>query len=384
MRVLFVTWAWRTHLYPMVPLARALLARGHEVRVASQPGLVAEIDRLGLPAAPVGRDRDVRPVFRRFAVAPGAPPPAPPPPGRVPRAVTLFVELAEAMVDDLVAVGRGWRPDLVIHEPTALAGPLAAAALGVPAVRHLYGPDLMRRAARFLPDLLAPLTTRLGLADVDVVDGPTLDPTPDLLRLADHPDVRAVRHLPYPGGPAAVAPAPAVGATGRRRICVTWGWTMAGLDPRLFLAGEAGRAAAGLADEVVLVVSAAQVPLLGDLPAHVRVLVDVPLAAALPGADLLISQGGAGSVLTGLVAGVPQVAVGQLPDHLAIARQLAAAGAGAALGGSEATRAAIAAAASAVLADPGPARVATAVAAANAIRPRPEELVDGLVALAGR
>ncbi|MFE7135996.1 hypothetical protein ACFVIM_34615, partial [Streptomyces sp. NPDC057638] len=56
MRVLFVLYAERTHLYIQVPLARALAAAGHEVRVASQPELADETTRAGLTAVPVGRD----------------------------------------------------------------------------------------------------------------------------------------------------------------------------------------------------------------------------------------------------------------------------------------------------------------------------------------
>ncbi|MEV1049524.1 hypothetical protein AB0J18_31200, partial [Streptomyces sp. NPDC049916] len=56
MRVLFVLYAEKTHLYIQVPLARALEAAGHEVRVASQPELAPEITRAGLTAVAVGRD----------------------------------------------------------------------------------------------------------------------------------------------------------------------------------------------------------------------------------------------------------------------------------------------------------------------------------------
>ncbi|MEU8976387.1 hypothetical protein AB0D11_45800, partial [Streptomyces monashensis] len=62
MRVLFVVFPWRTHLQHMVPLAWALQAAGHEVRVASGPELTGAVTASGLPAVPVGPDE---PVFER-------------------------------------------------------------------------------------------------------------------------------------------------------------------------------------------------------------------------------------------------------------------------------------------------------------------------------
>ena len=42
---------------PMVPLAWALRAAGHDVRVAVQPSFAATVTSAGLTAVPVGRDR---------------------------------------------------------------------------------------------------------------------------------------------------------------------------------------------------------------------------------------------------------------------------------------------------------------------------------------
>jgi hypothetical protein len=66
MRVLFTTWAWRSHLHAVTPFAWACRAAGHEVLVASQPGLVDEIVRTGLPAVGVGRDIDAMGLVRGY------------------------------------------------------------------------------------------------------------------------------------------------------------------------------------------------------------------------------------------------------------------------------------------------------------------------------
>ncbi|MFE7135993.1 activator-dependent family glycosyltransferase, partial [Streptomyces sp. NPDC057638] len=64
MRVLFTAYAVRTHFFSMVPLAWAMSAAGHEVRVASQPGLVPDITGAGLTAVPLGRDHQMWRVLK--------------------------------------------------------------------------------------------------------------------------------------------------------------------------------------------------------------------------------------------------------------------------------------------------------------------------------
>jgi UDP:flavonoid glycosyltransferase YjiC (YdhE family) len=123
MRVLFTSWAWRSHYFPSVPLGWAFSAAGHEVRVASQPALENTIVESGLPAVVVGRDHDLRAgiepangelqqVLRNLA--------------------TMLSNANEPMVDDLVRFARRWRPDLVVWDPMTFAGALAAKSIGAP------------------------------------------------------------------------------------------------------------------------------------------------------------------------------------------------------------------------------------------------------------
>ncbi|MGW7578886.1 hypothetical protein [Streptomyces sp. NPDC054765] len=76
MRVLFVTLAASPHFFVQVPLAWALRAAGHEVRVASQPDLMDTITAAGLPATPVGprlaQDESVEELRRRGRRPPSA------------------------------------------------------------------------------------------------------------------------------------------------------------------------------------------------------------------------------------------------------------------------------------------------------------------------
>jgi hypothetical protein len=315
------------------------------VLVASQPALREETARTGLPAASVGRDVDAVGMVRGY-VLPTANDPADgggqaPRSGKGPRAMQMFYAHADSMTDDLAALARDWRADAVVFEPTALAGPLAAAAAGIPAVRLLYGTDLMARARGLLPQVLAPLAERNGVGDFDPFGLLTVDPCPDDFQVpVDHPRL-AMQYVPFngPGGP--LRPPLGPPGTTRRRVVVTWGHTMARLAPERFLAGQVAAALAGPGTEVVLAVTAGQRALLGEVPGeaegHVRVVEDTPLHLLVDDADLVVAHGGAGTVLTSLRAGVPLLLVPQLPDHLGHSGRVLATGAGEVLTRDEAT-----------------------------------------------
>jgi UDP:flavonoid glycosyltransferase YjiC (YdhE family) len=322
MRIIFTSWAWPSHLYAMVPLAWACRAAGHDVLLASQPALTGTLAQCGLPAAPIGRDVDAEGVFRDIATgSPGGGQP-----GGGPRVLDLLVTLAEAMVDDLTALASGWQADLVVYEPTAFAGPLAAAALGVPAVRHLYGTDLMSVVGRFLPAALEPLCRKLGLDPVDPFGAATVDPCPGELQVPLGSRRLPMRYVPH-NGPG-VLPRPRPGRSGRPQVCVTWGTTMSRLDPALFLAGAAARAIEGLDVDILLAVTPDQRASLGALPRRARVVESAPLHQLLPECDAVIAHGGAGSLLTSIDHGLPQLLVPRLPDHQRHAARLAETGAG--------------------------------------------------------
>lgn len=386
MRVLFTTWAWPSHLYAVVPLAWSLRAAGHQVLVASQPGLLGEIAGAGLPGVAVGADVDAVTLVRGYVLpsagdAGGRAPRA----GKGPRVMRMFVAHAESMVDDLVAVARSWRADAVVYQQTALAGPIAAAAAGVPAIRHLSGTDLMLRARPLLGDLLAPLAGRHGVTGFDPFGLATVDPTPTSLQVPVGYRRIPMRHLAYTGSGHAEAPRPAPGR-GAGRVCVTWGHTMAKLDPGRFLASNVLDALAGEADlEVVAAVSSDQRPLLGSGYPNAEVLVDASLDDVLANyCDLVIAHGGAGTVLTAVRHSVPMLLVPQLPDHTGHAVRVLASGAGAVLTRDQATKERIVKETRRLLAPDDAARHAVRSLAEEMRRtPAPAEVAERLVALLG-
>ncbi|HEX6501589.1 MAG TPA: nucleotide disphospho-sugar-binding domain-containing protein [Micromonosporaceae bacterium] len=342
MRLLFTTWAWPSHLYAMVPLAWACRAAGHDVLVASQPALRDAIEATALPAAEVGSDVDAVGMVRGYVLpagsAAGSAPSgaartgeapalggAAPRTGGGPRALAMVLANAVSMVDGLMDLTKAWHPDVVVYDPTAMAGPVVAAAAGVPAIRHLYGTDLMQRAGSALSEMLVPLAHRHGVTSFDPFGALTLDPWPESLQLPDVPNRVGTRYVPF-NGPGALPPAlPDRGP--RPRILVTWGHTIGRVAPERFPVTEVASALAADAD-VLVAISAGQRSLLGTLPADVTVLTDAPLEHVVGECDLVVAHGGAGTVLTALHAGVPLLLVPQLPDHAGHAARVVARGAG--------------------------------------------------------
>ena len=135
MRVLFVTFPWKTHFFLSVPLAWALQTAGHEVRVASEPALTDTITGAGLTAVEVGSPQTVQ--ERGAATQDKDVPARKSPEGTVDSLYEIGGEreriswdhltwlddfvfvprvkfINDGMVEDLVAYCRSWEPDLIL------------------------------------------------------------------------------------------------------------------------------------------------------------------------------------------------------------------------------------------------------------------------------
>jgi UDP:flavonoid glycosyltransferase YjiC (YdhE family) len=331
MRILFTTFAWPSHYFAMVPLAWACRGAGHDVRMASQPELAPVILSSGLSGVLVGRDVDIVGYHRR-ELDPRPVSGLPPPPEmwddarrrRALRGFGLFVELALAMADDLVGFARDWRPDLVVFDPLSYAGPLCARLVGAPAVRNLFGPDI---ALALEYEALPPLLDRFRLDDLDIRGTLTVDPCPPTLQLPSDEPRQRMRYVPYSG--LGVVPSWLLDRPRRRRVCLTWGTSTTRLSAHYTSwLPDVLNALSKLDAEVVLAVTGAELGVLADLPEGVRVAEGVPLEALLPTCDAVVHQGGAGTMLTSLRYGLPQLVVAQLADQLVNAYRVAQAGAG--------------------------------------------------------
>jgi UDP:flavonoid glycosyltransferase YjiC (YdhE family) len=350
MRVLFAVVGARPCLFPLVPMAWAFRAAGHEVRIASLPLLAEDIVHTGLPAVLVGAGPGSLGVdVRSIAAAEYAQQPWP-----RDYAASLhllnadqrallrslgryMVYAADAMVDELLGFARRWRPELIVHEAVCYAAMVAAGLLGVPNVRHLTGPDAYVREELEVPGGPGggrpPLPEYVRLFDRFGVPAATtatmvVDPNPPSMRLAVDGPRLGVRYVPY-NGPG-VVPDWVLDPADRPRVCLTWGHT----EPQILGAAAVDpfrqviEALSDLDVELVVTTTAGQLETLGAVPPGTRTLTTMPLNLILPGCDLLVHQGGSGTVLAAACAGVPQLAITRKPDAETAPDRLATTGAG--------------------------------------------------------
>ncbi|GAA3731882.1 UDP:flavonoid glycosyltransferase YjiC (YdhE family) [Spinactinospora alkalitolerans] len=317
MRVLMASFPVVSHYFPMVPLAWALRAGGHEVRVASSPSLGDAVTGSGAVAVPVGDTLDTAAFWRG---------PTQRTPDRRSRAMAMFAAVAEEMLPDLLGFASDWRPDVVVYEPRAYAGPVAAAVLGVPAVGHLWGADRTEERWALERGALEPLLDRYGVGEIAPLGEMAVDPCPPALQAPGRGERIRVRYVPYngPGSDLADGDRP-----GRPRLCVTWGTTYRwaeGPHP----VQQVLDALAGEAVEVVLAVPPRMRAELA-VPDGVEVAESRPLHLLLPSCDGIVHHGGAGTAMTAAVHGLPQLVVPWVTDGEYLAGRVVAAGVGTAV-----------------------------------------------------
>ncbi|MEJ3651973.1 nucleotide disphospho-sugar-binding domain-containing protein [Actinomycetes bacterium KLBMP 9759] len=309
MRVLIAALPLVGHTLPMLPLAVALRAAGHDVRLATGgDALVA--DTGDLTVHDVGADL---PPTRPWRVVLGHPVLAAKVAmgrGGAAGAAMVLEPVNTGTVAPVRALVARWRPDLVVHDPMAIAGPVVAAELGVPAVLHgnalmdvddLRSAVLERHGLRALP----PAALALDIAPPSVVGA--------------RPGT-ALRTVPWSGRGA--VPGWLARPADRPRIVVSRSTISGGpgSDPIPAVV----RAAAAVDAEIVLVRPASE----AGLPGNVRTVGWVPLDQVLPHCTAVVHHGGAGTVLGALVAGIPQLVVPGIGDRRFNADMIARRGAG--------------------------------------------------------
>ncbi len=319
LRVLFTCRSLVGHFLPMVPLARALVAAGHEVACASGAVVGTEADRLGIRHFPAGPDQ--MSAEERAAAFPEIK-------GLTPEQIRPFF-FGRVFADyelplratDLAKVVDDWRPDLLIHEVAELAGPLVAMTHDLAYATHSYGVVLgddgvaaaARGARRYWQEAgLAP-HPRAGLWEHLY-----LDICPPSLQQKAPPGAPLVQ-LVRPGQRTPSTP------TARPLVYVTLGTVYARSDVfRAIFDGLAGEPV----DVIVTIGSHGDPTALGSPPDNVRVERFVPQQEILPACSAVITHGGAGSMLGALMFGCPILFVPQGADQFTNAERVINAGAG--------------------------------------------------------
>ncbi|WP_026401565.1 nucleotide disphospho-sugar-binding domain-containing protein [Actinomadura rifamycini] len=339
MRILFTSWAWTTHFYPMVPLAWAARVAGHDVRFAAPSDLVPSITASGLPAVTAGEDFDIVGDFQERIVtvmdyendhARGEAELAERHAARSRAVMEHYTAIAAAMTPGLLDYARAWRPDAVVYDPLAWAGVLVADDLGVPAVRSLFGPDLSAAIRPEHTDVLDPLLESLGLdRPASTLGDLTVDPCPPYVQIDAPVRRQHIRFVPYNALPVVPPAAHEPGRSGRPRVCLTWGTTTDRMvGETAFLPPNVLEAMLSLDAELVIAIAARQEHLLPDLPPEVTIAKSVPLDVLLPTCDLVVQRGGSGTSHTAALYGVPQLILPLMPDTLLTARTFCSSGAG--------------------------------------------------------
>ncbi|MBW3548252.1 MAG: glycosyltransferase, partial [Actinobacteria bacterium] len=352
----------------------ALATAGHEVAFATAGEFCPRVEAAGFAAFPagLGHFEQVEEARRRF-------PAAALPPGK--ERFETFVPLmlagvaAPARAADLVPIVADWRPDVVVHDETELAGPVAAAVAGIPWADHSVGILRPLQMLRLAGNTLAPLAREWG---VDV--GPCaglfrylyLDVCPPRLQSPEISDVTVAHPMRNLGGagtggelPPWVASLPA-----QPTVYVSLG-TLFNRDATVFAA-----VLEGLRDEplnLILTVGHDNDPeAFGPQPANVHVERFIPQALLLPHCDAVLNQGGT-AILDILGHGLPILVLPRGANQFHNAEACVHAGVGRRLLPDEVSAEAVRAEVRLLLEDASYRRAAEAVAAELAAMPGPDD-----------
>ena len=312
MRILLTTRGSSGHLGPLVPFGRAFLRAGHELLVAAQAQHGANVERAGLPFAPVGDPprEEWMPLMAQFADLDMATAN-----GWMIGRFFAGIDL-RAGLPALRELAGGWRPDVIVRESWEFGSTLVAEQEGIPIVRVGLGlAEMEEQSIALAAPSVDEARATLGLPS---------DPAGD--RLAAEP---CFTTIPEPlEAPGAAMP----GSTHRFRFGVSEDraeladWWPGNEDPLVYLtfgsvaAGEhlpffpelyrsAIEALAPLPVRVLMTIgdSAREAAELGELPENVHVETWVPHDDVARRADVIVCHGGFGSTLGALAHGVPLV-----------------------------------------------------------------------------
>jgi UDP:flavonoid glycosyltransferase YjiC (YdhE family) len=316
MRVLITIQPAHGHLHALVPLARALHSAGHEVAFASSPSFLPAIQRLGFHAFAAGHDwleSDLGRAFPEIRMFP---------PGSE-RAgwfvMNLFAgPLARQMATDVLALGREWRPDLIVRDPNEYGGCIAAERLDLPhassskglfpdpeMTQGLIGRSLsgVREACGLPPDDAVTMLTRY--LDVAFVPPHFLD-RHDVVA----PIVHFIRPMPFNDSGQDEPPQWLGELPPRPTIHVTVG-TVFNSTPDAMVVLRA--ILDGLRDEAVnLIVTVGRnvdPTVFGPQPEQIKIEPYVAHERLLPYCDGVVTHAGFNTVMAALGCGLPLVAV---------------------------------------------------------------------------
>jgi UDP:flavonoid glycosyltransferase YjiC (YdhE family) len=301
LRVLFSTPPGLGHFLPVVPLAWAVLAFGHEVRVVTSGAAVEAAASAGLPVVDICPDLPSKRSINSGSVDLSGSVNRINPEGTSRR---QFTEFDDTMVRRAIHAISSWRPDLIVHTMGDFVAPRAASLHSIPLVLHGLGFRSSGSSAMTAPPDQRSLLRQFGL-DAEVPHATAvLDTCPPSLREPDRPAAWPMRYIAYNGGGA--SPAWLYGPTSKPRVCVTLGTVV----PAVAGVGRFLPIIDALSDldvEVVLLLGDADRAPLGPLPDSVLTAAWLPLSELLSTCAVIIHHGGEGTTMSAIAAGIPQL-----------------------------------------------------------------------------
>jgi UDP:flavonoid glycosyltransferase YjiC (YdhE family) len=378
-KIMFASLGAYGHLYPMLPLALACAAAGHEAVIAVGPPFLGRLPLPTVPAYPPTLELDwaVQEARRRHPDLHGED-----------FGMAMFADVtAEHVAQTMIEQCQRMSPDLVIYEGMNTGAGIAASVLGIPAAAYAIA------LTPLVYSVLHPLTVHYQRAiwlqrdrtppDEDgLLAAVLINPAPlSVGQTAGAPDsMIPIRSVAYNESSAEV-PAWLNAPRTRPRVYLTLGTVSFGAVEVL------SRAISEIApldiDILVAVGPEGEPAVLGELPDNVHVERFVAQSAVLPLVDLIVHHGGTGTVLGALERGLPQLLLPQGADQFLNAEILTAAGAVRALRNDAQQDGAIGEAVQLLLGDCPERQAASRLRDEIAAMPAPADVVPVLVELAG-
>ncbi|MEO0972302.1 MAG: hypothetical protein AAFX85_04345, partial [Pseudomonadota bacterium] len=200
-KILFVSSPGLGHLFPLIPLAWAFRAQGHEVVIA----IAEHAERAaasGLEVVDVAPDYNQIDVFQRvqaenpdFATTVAARPAI-----DMEDWAIMIAAVNRSLIDRLIALTDEWQPDLVVYEQGATAGLYAAARAGVPAVQRNHSSIRTRGMHGAIASFLTDFHERYDLPSALPQPQATIESFPPSMLLGVEPEGWFMSWVPYGGG----------------------------------------------------------------------------------------------------------------------------------------------------------------------------------------
>lgn len=313
----------------MVPFAKGLQARGHEVRVAALPDLGDDIAKHGFGHLVLkGPGNEEREAFNERARS-------------MPRekAGKFFMSeffmgiLARNFLPGLLDELNTWRPDLILRESTEFSGLIAAEKLGIRHARFeiVNGESEESIATNYIKEMDA----LRSLVSLEPTGGGYLRKEPAFSAhpkvLDDTPRINSQEPFRFRTVVPATSPTTArpewLPPGDKPLVYMTFGTVAADVERARHVYAASVEAIASLPVSVLLTTGKnAPHDLVQSAPDNVVVRQFVPQADVFERAKLMVCHGGSGTVLGGLASGVPMIVVPLFADQPDNARCLASAG----------------------------------------------------------